>query len=130
MSPDARASRASDMYFSAICAAVPRILTSGPFDSKFRANGFWGLRPRPRPRRFCCPCLIGFNATLIGGSCRDFFPALEFVVCSDLQRPSWLFTRSSRAGLKKPRPRSENAILLLCAILGAEPIKILIAQPA
>jgi hypothetical protein len=33
MSPEASASRASDMYFSAICAAVPLIFTSGPFDS-------------------------------------------------------------------------------------------------
>src|SRR6476660_2400069 len=83
------------MYFSAICAAVPRILTSGPLDSKFRANGFWGLRPRPRPRRFCCPCLIGFCATLISGSCRDFVPAREFLVCPDLLSPSSLFTHHS-----------------------------------
>lgn len=67
MSPDASASRASDMYFSAMCEAVPRIFTSGPFDSKFRASGFWGLRPRPRPLRFCCPCLICL-VHLIGGT--------------------------------------------------------------
>lgn len=47
------------MYFSAICAGVPRIFTSGPFDSKLRVSGFWPLlRLRPRPLRFCCPCLI------------------------------------------------------------------------
>src|SRR4029077_15116549 len=128
MSPDARASRASDMYFSAICAAVPRILTSGPLDSKFRANGFWGFAPQARPRRFCCPCLIGFYATLISGSCRDFFPALDVVVCSDLQRPSSLVTRSSRAGSRWPRPRSANTILLLRASPGTEPINVLITH--
>ena len=53
------ASRASDMYFSAMCEGVPRILTSGPVLSKLRASGLCPLRLRPRPRRFCCPCLIG-----------------------------------------------------------------------
>ena len=31
--PEPCASRASWIYFSAMCEAVPRILTSGPFDS-------------------------------------------------------------------------------------------------
>ncbi len=47
------------MYFSAICEGVPRSFTSGPVLSKLRVSGFCDLRLRPRPRRFCCPCLIG-----------------------------------------------------------------------
>lgn len=42
-----------------MCEGVPRSFTSGPVLSKLRVSGFCDLRLRPRPRRFCCPCLIG-----------------------------------------------------------------------
>src|SRR5581483_3178194 len=64
-SPDDCASRARERYFSAMCAGVPRIFTSGPLDSKLRANGFWLFRFRPRPRRFCCPCLTAQMAPML-----------------------------------------------------------------
>src|SRR5262245_53486962 len=50
-----------------MCAGVPRIFTSGPLDSKLRANGLWFLRLllRPRPRRFCCPCLTAQVAPML-----------------------------------------------------------------
>ena len=71
------------MYFSAICAAVPRIFTSGPLDSKLRESGFCGFRLlllgllvlllllllfRPRPRLFCCPCLMGSHLSSLSES--------------------------------------------------------------
>ena len=36
-----RVARERQMYFSAICAGVPRIFTSGPLDSKLRESGLW-----------------------------------------------------------------------------------------
>jgi hypothetical protein len=48
-----------------MCAGVPRIFTSGPLDSKLRPNGFWLFRFRPRPRRFCCPCLTALMAPML-----------------------------------------------------------------
>lgn len=58
--PEDCASRASWRYFSATVCAVPRIFTSGPFDSYERVSGFGPLRPlpfppplRPRIRLFC-----------------------------------------------------------------------------
>ena len=59
------------MYFSAICAGVPRIFTSGPLDSKLRESGLWcaaaafAVVVRPRPRRFCCPCLTALKAPVL-----------------------------------------------------------------
>jgi hypothetical protein len=54
-------------YFSAMCAGVPRIFTSGPLDSKLRVSGLWFFRLlfRPRPRRFCCPCLTAQMAPVL-----------------------------------------------------------------
>src|SRR5262245_13790997 len=50
-----------------MCAGVPRIFTSGPLDSKLRVSGLWFFRLlfRPRPRRFCCPCLTAQMAPVL-----------------------------------------------------------------
>src|SRR5262245_55189419 len=50
-----------------MCAGVPRIFTSGPLDSKLRVSGLWFFRLlfRPRPRRFCCPCLTAQLAPVL-----------------------------------------------------------------
>ena len=75
------------------------------------------------PGEFCCPCLIGFDVTLIGGSCRDFVPArsVSCLLGSSVQvRYSLIAPAAPGQG---PRSPPANATLLWpCAHYRPKPI--------
>ena len=79
-------------------------------------------RPRPRPRRFCCPCLIGFDVTLIWRLMPRLRPC-SLVSCllgSSVQVP---VHTSSGAKDQGPRSPPANATpLWACAHYRPKPI--------
>ena len=103
-------------YFSAMCAGVPRIFTSGPLDSKLRANGLWFFRLllfRPRPRRFCCPCLTAQMAPMLLEPVSSMPPRLREhgSPCAGLGRGRDPVSSSFTARASRPRARDDRTTL-------------------
>ena len=87
------------------------------------------MRPRPRPRRFCCPCLIGFDVTLIWRLMPRLRPC-SLVSCllgSSVQVP--VHTSPGAPGQGPRAPPANATPLWACAHYRPKPI-VLIAPAA